>query len=168
MSDRHLSDVLGRVRAAKTPPEMRSWLLRAVAEKRPAAPPEMDVSWLQASPILSTAGFRGAATLDRLVGCEFGQGAKLRAQVHVEDDGRACAVTGRVVGPDGAPLAASTVEFFVDRSPCASATTDARGEFSFDERPGTTFGVRVGEGRAAAHVMLLDLSRRGNEGRAAR
>lgn len=164
---RQLTEALGRMKASRTPPELMDWLRREIASRRPELPPEIDVSWIHASPLAATAGVRGV-TFDRLVGCEFGGGKKLRAQVHVEDDGAACAVTGRVLDADGSPLAASPVSFFVDRRPHGAVLTDAGGEFQFGEAPGTAFGVCVGEGHDAAYVSLLDLSVGGEEDRAAR
>jgi hypothetical protein len=166
-SHRHLIDALGRTRTSRTPPKLMEWLRREVAVRRPAPPPEIDVSWIRATPLMAGGGVRGV-TFDRLVGCELGGGKKLRAQVHVENDGEACAVVGRVLDADGAPLAASPVSFYVDRRPHGAVLTDAGGEFQFGEAPGTAFGVCVGEGHDAAYVSLLDLSVAGEEGRAPR
>jgi hypothetical protein len=150
-----LRDVLERIQATRTPPELKAWLLRTVGERRPAAA-EVDVSWLSAVPMAMPAGMRGGST-DRLLACAF-DGGELRAQVQFEESGSACSVTGRLVGPDRAPLAARPVALFVDRGPRDSAVTDEHGEFSFDARRGNAFGVRVGVGPDAVHVALIEIA----------
>jgi len=150
---RRLREVLERIETNRTPPELKAWLRRAVGDRRPE-PAEMDVSWIAATPMAMPTSMRGG-TSERLFACAVDDG-ELRAQVHVEDGGAACAVTGRLVGPDRKSLAGRAVELFVDRGPCEAAVTDERGEFSFDARRGTAFGVRVGEGPRAAHVSLID------------
>jgi hypothetical protein len=150
-----LRDVLERIQATRTPPELKAWLLRTVGERRPN-PAEVDVSWLSALPMAMPTGVRGGSA-DRLLACAF-DGGELRAQVQFEESGSACSVTGRLVGPDRAPLAARPVALFVDRGPRDSAVTDEHGEFSFDARRGTAFGVRVGVGPGAVHVALIEIA----------
>src|SRR5258706_13321296 len=41
----HLRDVLGRIEASRTPPELKAWLMRTVAERRPE-PRDVDVAWI--------------------------------------------------------------------------------------------------------------------------
>jgi hypothetical protein len=150
-----LRDVLERIQSTRTPPELKAWLLRTVGERRPAGA-EVDVSWLSALPMAMPTGVRGGST-DRMLQCAF-DGGELRAQVQFEESGAACAVTGRIVGPDRAPLAARPVALFVDRGPRETAVTDEHGEFSFDARRGTAFGVRVGVGPGAVHVALIEIA----------
>jgi hypothetical protein len=151
---RRLREVLERIEAGRAPPELKEWLLRAVGERRPA-PADVDVSWISATPMAMPTSLRGAAT-ERLFSAAF-DGGELRAQVHAEEGGAACAVTGRLLGPDRKSLAGRAVELFVDRGPIESAVTDEQGEFAFDARRGSEFGVRVGDGAGAVHVSLIDL-----------
>jgi hypothetical protein len=150
-----LRDVLDRIQATSTPPELKRWLLRTVGEQRPDTA-ELDVSWLSAIPMALPAGVRGGSP-DRLLACAF-DGGELRAHLQFEESGSACAVTGRLVGADDAPLAARPVALFVDRGPRDSAVTDEHGEFAFDARRGTAFGVRVGVGPDAVHVALIEVA----------
>ncbi len=157
---RRLRDVFSRIEAGAAPPELKAWLQREVAARR-AEEPEVDVSWLVASPVLAGAGIRSSAG-DQLLACVF-SGGELLAQVHVEDDGGACAVTGRLLGPDRKPVSARPVALYVDRRLREAVVTDERGEFTFDDRRGLAFGVCVGEGAGAVHIALADFTRRIDE-----
>jgi len=152
---RHLKDVLSRIEASRTPPELKQWLMRAVAERRPA-PAEIDVSWISALPMAAPMGLRSRGpSTERMFACAF-DGGELRAHVQFAERGAACAVTGRLIGPDRNGLAARPVALFVDRGPREATVTDERGEFSFDARRGAAFGVRVGAGPEAVHVALIE------------
>jgi hypothetical protein len=153
----HLRDVLSRIEASRTPPELKAWLLRAVAERRGAEPPEMDVSWLAALPTATPVFLRATSAAPRVLACAW-EGGELRAQVLSENGGAACGVVGRVVDPSRRPVEGRPIALFVDRSPVESTVTDAFGEFEFDARRGAAFGVRVGDGDDAVHVSLVEPS----------
>jgi hypothetical protein len=151
----HLRDVLGRIEASRTPPELKSWLLRTVAERRAPEPPEMDVSWLAALPTATPVSLRSCGPAVRVLSCAW-EGGELRAQVQTTDRGAACGIVGRVVDRSRRPVQGRPIALFVDRAPVESAVTDSFGEFEFDARRGAAFGVRVGDGDDAVHVSLVE------------
>ena len=155
---RALRDALRGVQGAATPPRLKSWLRRTVAERRPApAPAELDVTWIAAPAVYEAAGMRGGAHR-RHIACAFFNW-DLRAQVQVHDGESECSVMGTLrSNHTQIPLPGFAVSLYVDLALRESARTGNDGTFLFSKRPGSVFGIRVGEAPSSMHLTLIDLT----------
>ena len=128
-------------------------LARRVALVRAHHPLPPEGEWLVLQGAGPVAGVRAVGDLESTAYTEAAE-FLLTAAPREALEGDGCGVDGQLADRAGAPLVGVRVTWIVDDLGVACVRTDELGEFSFDETPGTSFGLLL-EGPSWSRFVRL-------------
>lgn len=150
-----VKDALVAAHAARPPRELfertRAAVIAAVREREDFG--EHDRPVYVAERQQRFAGVRSSIGADINLVCTFGA-YRLNAVLHGTDQPDRFALSGQLIEDEARPVVNLPVALLVDRSIAERSQTDEFGEFEFGEYDGERFGIRVGDGKAAASIEL--------------
>lgn len=147
-----IREVVGEAEMAVPSPGVLNRVRDAVVQEAGTA---AEIEWLRAEPVLVYAGYRAGPDDDLQFVC-VARDLHLDAVLHAAGQPQMYAVTGHVLDSEKLPVADIPVTLIVDLRPSGTTRTNTFGEFDFDPRRGTRFGVRIGDEGEARHVTLWE------------